>query len=102
MYGYCDGTSGYNLSIADFSNPDAPALASQLVIPSTGWRVAARFDTDRLYLSPQTYDYGTGATATPGFRGGYPPGGGERKASWPVVFHEKRGTNGIHRHGRRT
>jgi hypothetical protein len=65
MYGYCDGTSGYILSIADFSNPDAPALASQVVIPSTGWSVAARFDTDRLYLSPQTYDYGTGATATP-------------------------------------
>ncbi len=64
-YGYCDGTSGYVLSIADFSNPDAPALASQLVIPSTGWSVAARFDTGRLYLSPQTYDYGTGATATP-------------------------------------
>ncbi|HVY36634.1 MAG TPA: beta-propeller domain-containing protein [Polyangia bacterium] len=65
LYGSCDGTSGYVLSIADFSNPDAPALASQLVIPSTGWSVAARFDTDRLYLSPQTYDYGTGATATP-------------------------------------
>jgi hypothetical protein len=64
-YGYCDGTSGYILSTADFSNPDAPALASQLVIPSTGWSVAARFDTNRLYLSPQTYDYGTGATATP-------------------------------------
>lgn len=64
-YGYCDGTSGYILSIADFSNPDAPALASQLVIPSTGWSVAARFDTGRLYLSPQTYDYGTGATTTP-------------------------------------
>ncbi|HXU62529.1 MAG TPA: beta-propeller domain-containing protein [Polyangia bacterium] len=63
--GYCDGTSGYILSIADFSNPDAPALASQLVIPSTGWSVAARFDVGRLYLSPQTYDYGTGATATP-------------------------------------
>ena len=64
-YGYCDGTSGYILSIADFSNPDAPALDSQLVIPSTGWTVAARFDTGRLYLSPQAYDAGTGATATP-------------------------------------
>lgn len=64
-YGYCDGTSGYVLSIADFSNPDAPALASQLVIPATGWSVAARFDSGRLYLSPQTYDYGLGATSTP-------------------------------------
>ena len=64
-YGYCDGTSGYILSTADFSNPDAPTLTSQLGIPSTGWSVAARFGTGRLYLSPQTYDYGTGATATP-------------------------------------
>ena len=65
QWGYCDGTSGYVLSTADFSNPNAPLLASQLVIPSTGWSVAARFDTNRLYLSPQTADYGTGATATP-------------------------------------
>jgi hypothetical protein len=64
-WGYCDGTSGYILSIADFSNPDAPVLASQLTIPSTGWSVAARFDTNRLYLSPQTADYGNGATSTP-------------------------------------
>jgi hypothetical protein len=64
-WGYCDGTSGYILSIADFSNPDAPVLASQLTIPSTGWSVAARFDTGRLYLSPQTADYGNGATTTP-------------------------------------
>ncbi len=65
QWGYCDGTSGYILSIADFSNPDAPALDSQLTIPSTGWSVAARFDTARLYLSPQSADYGTGATSTP-------------------------------------
>ena len=65
QWGYCDGTSGYVLSTADFSNPNAPVLASQLVIPSTGWSIAARFDTNRLYLSPQTADYGTGATATP-------------------------------------
>jgi hypothetical protein len=64
-WGYCDGTSGYILSIADFSDPNNPALQSQLVIPSTGWSVAARFDTGRLYLSPQSYDYGSGATATP-------------------------------------
>ncbi len=64
-WGYCDGTSGYILSIADFSDPNNPALQSQLVIPSTGWSVAARFDTGRLYLSPQSYDYGSGATSTP-------------------------------------
>jgi hypothetical protein len=65
-YGYCDGTSGYVLSIADFSQPDAPVLASQLVIPSTGWSVASRFDTNRLYLSPQTgYVYGDSDLSTP-------------------------------------
>lgn len=59
-YGYCDSTVGYVLSIGDFSNPDAPVLASQLVIPSTGWSAAARFDSSRLYLSPSGYyDYGT-------------------------------------------
>jgi hypothetical protein len=59
-YGYCDSTAGYVLSIGDFSNPDAPVLSSQLVIPSTGWSAAARFDSSRLYLSPSgTYDYGT-------------------------------------------
>ena len=60
-FGYCDGTSGYVLSIADFTNPDAPALAAQLTIPSPGWgAAAARFDVNRLYLSPQGYyAYGT-------------------------------------------
>lgn len=56
---YCDGQSGYVLDTVDFSNPDAPALVSKLAIPSTGWSVAARFDTNRLYLSP--YGYSTDA-----------------------------------------
>jgi hypothetical protein len=64
-WGYCDGTSGYILSTADFSDPNTPVLDSQVVIPSTGWSVAARFDSGRLYLSPQSSDYGTGATTTP-------------------------------------
>jgi hypothetical protein len=64
-WGYCDGTSGYVLSTADFSDPNTPVLASQLVIPSAGWSVAARFDSGRLYLSPQSGDFGTGATSTP-------------------------------------
>ncbi|HXU74627.1 MAG TPA: beta-propeller domain-containing protein [Polyangia bacterium] len=59
QYG-CDG-SGYILDIVDFTNPDAPALASKLAIPSTGWSVAARFDTNRLYLSPDNYSYGDGS-----------------------------------------
>ncbi|MGZ3441291.1 MAG: beta-propeller domain-containing protein, partial [Polyangia bacterium] len=65
----CGGTgygcgSGYVLNTVDFSNPNAPALASSLQIPSTGWSVAARFDTNRLYLSPDNYSYGNG-TGTP-------------------------------------
>jgi hypothetical protein len=55
---------GYVLSTVDFSNPGAPVLASSLRIPNTGWSAAARFDTGRLYLSPQT-GYYDGASATP-------------------------------------
>ena len=60
---YDGTTNGYVLSTADFTNPDAPVLASQLDIPTPGWAVAARFDTGRLYLSPTDgwYD-GTGTT----------------------------------------
>ncbi len=58
----CGGQSGYVLATADFTNPDAPALKSELGIPSTGWGVAARFDGNRLYLSPDSYSSGTGGT----------------------------------------
>lgn len=59
-YGY---SGGYTLSTADFSNPDAPVLASALPIAQTGWGAAARFDADRLYLSPQSGYYdGSGTT----------------------------------------
>jgi hypothetical protein len=55
--------TGYILAIADFTNPDAPVLESELKIPSPGWGVAARFDTNRLYLSPDSYSYnGNGST----------------------------------------
>jgi hypothetical protein len=65
VYGYCDSTAGYVLSIGDFSNPDAPVLSAELTIPSTGWSPAARFDSSRLYLSPMGYyDYGT-SSSTP-------------------------------------
>lgn len=52
---YCNYQSGYILDTVDFSNPDAPALKSQLAIPGTGWSVAARFDANRMYLSPDNY-----------------------------------------------
>jgi hypothetical protein len=54
---YCDGVSGYVVSTVDFSNPDAPALRSELDLPSPGWSIAARFVADRLYLAPASYDW---------------------------------------------
>ncbi|HET7502515.1 MAG TPA: beta-propeller domain-containing protein [Kofleriaceae bacterium] len=60
------GFSGaYVLSTVDFSNPDAPALASALPIDNTGWSVAARFETNRLYLSPDGGYYWDGTSTTP-------------------------------------
>jgi hypothetical protein len=53
-----DFNGGYVLSTVDFSNPNTPVLASELTISNTGWGAAARFDANRLYLSPQTGYYG--------------------------------------------
>ncbi len=58
----CGGQNGYVLATADFSNPSAPVLKSELSIPSTGWGVAARFTANRLYLSPESYSSGNGST----------------------------------------
>ena len=60
----CDNQSGYLLDTVDFSNPDAPVQKSKLAIPGTGWSVAARFDSNRLYLSPESYSYGS-SSGTP-------------------------------------
>lgn len=49
----------YILDTVDFSNPDAPVLKSQLSIPSDGWTVSARFDANRLYLSPYSWSGST-------------------------------------------
>jgi hypothetical protein len=56
---YCYGSAGdqYVLSTVDFTNPDAPAVASTLPIANLGWSVAARFDSGRMYLSPSNYSY---------------------------------------------
>lgn len=59
-----DFAGGYVLSTVDFSNPDAPVLDSALSIAQTGWSAAARFDGNRLYLSPQS-GYWDGAGTTP-------------------------------------
>jgi hypothetical protein len=70
---YCGGSSdAYALTTIDFSNPDAPQIASELPITNLGWSAAARFDVDpagsyaHLYLSPSGYYYGNGsANETP-------------------------------------
>lgn len=63
-YNYGTGAQGYTLSTADFTNPDAPTLASALDIQSPGWSVTARFDAGRMYLSPQDGWY-DGTDSTP-------------------------------------
>ncbi|HET9622489.1 MAG TPA: beta-propeller domain-containing protein [Kofleriaceae bacterium] len=59
-----DYLGGYTLSTVDFSNPDLPVLDSALPIASAGWNAAARFDTNRLYLSPEN-DYFSNDDTTP-------------------------------------
>jgi hypothetical protein len=57
--------NAYVLSIADFSNPDAPVLDGSLTIQSPGWSAVARFDTGRMYLSPDSsYFNGTSTPAS--------------------------------------
>ncbi len=66
---YCSGTSGLTLSTVDFSNADAPTLASTLSIPASSWSPTARFDGNRMYLSPSQsgcyYYSDTAQSATP-------------------------------------
>jgi len=53
--------TGFVLATADFTNPDAPVLASTLPIAGNGWSPAARFDGKRMYLAPaESYAYGSG------------------------------------------
>jgi hypothetical protein len=69
---YCGGNPGdtYALTTVDFSNPDAPTIASELPIANLGWSAAARFDVDpagsyaHMYLSPSGY-YTTSSNQTP-------------------------------------
>ena len=64
---------------ADFSNPDQPVLDSSYAIAQSGWSAAARFDGNRLYLSPES-GYYDGSDTTP-FQvfTPEPGGGGETK-----------------------
>jgi hypothetical protein len=63
QYGCGGATGAYVLATGDFLSPDAPTLANELSIPATGWSVTARFDTQRMYLSPNTDSYA--GTTTP-------------------------------------
>jgi hypothetical protein len=69
---YC-GSSGdtYLLTTVDYTNPDAPVVASTLPIANLGYSAAARFDVDpggayaHMYLSPQNDYYSNPSGATP-------------------------------------
>jgi hypothetical protein len=54
--------SSYILSTVDFTNPDAPQVASQFPIAANGWSPVARFDGLRMYLSPTNYTPAGGMT----------------------------------------
>jgi len=63
-YWYCGNGGSVVLSTLDFQNLDAPVRTSELSIPNPGWNVAARFDKNRLYLSPsEGYYYGGGSSS---------------------------------------
>ena len=57
------GAASYRLSTVDFTNPNAPALASTLTIPTASWSPTARFDTGRMYLAPDS-SYWDGTSST--------------------------------------
>ncbi len=64
VYDQTSYTLSYVVSTADFTNPDAPAVESELTISQPAWSVVARFDSNRLYLSPDVGWY-DGSDATP-------------------------------------
>ena len=64
-YGYGSTINSYLLETADFTNPDAPTLSSELSIPAPAWGVTARFDTNRMYLSASDVYYYSGTSSQP-------------------------------------
>jgi hypothetical protein len=65
--GQFGGNSGtYILATVDFMNPNQPALVSELTIPGANWVPAARFDSQRMYLAPDSSYYnGSSGTTVP-------------------------------------
>jgi hypothetical protein len=62
---YCGNSNDtYTLSTVDFTNPDAPAIVSELPISNLGWSAAARFSGTTLYLSPSD-NYSATTNSTP-------------------------------------
>ncbi|MFO0677561.1 MAG: beta-propeller domain-containing protein [Polyangiaceae bacterium] len=60
-----NGRQSYALSTVDFGNPDAPTVASTLDIAGQNWSVAARFDANRLYLTPDNNYWDGTSSQTP-------------------------------------
>ncbi len=71
-YDYNSGSSnnGLSISTADFSDPDAPVVTGSLQQAMPGWDATARFDGDRLYLSPNSWgcSYDSSGNATGSLR----------------------------------
>ena len=57
--------SGYILATVDFSNPDQPVVDSTFPINASTWEATARFDTNRMYLSPANAYYTPSSGTTP-------------------------------------
>jgi hypothetical protein len=54
-YDYSSTTQPLYISTVDFQNPDAPVATGSLTVASLGYSATARFDSGRLYLSPNSY-----------------------------------------------
>jgi hypothetical protein len=52
---YSSTTQPLYVSTVDFGNPDAPVLTGSLSVPNLGYSATARFDSGRLYLSPNSW-----------------------------------------------
>ncbi|HEX2873949.1 MAG TPA: beta-propeller domain-containing protein [Polyangiaceae bacterium] len=64
-YNGINNNNGIDISIADFTDPDAPTLTGHLQTSMPGWEATARFDGTRLYLSPTNWGCSSiGVTAT--------------------------------------
>jgi hypothetical protein len=54
-YNYTSATQPLYVSTVDFGNPDAPNVTGSLTVANLGYSATARFDSGRLYLSPNSW-----------------------------------------------